>query len=142
MLRTPSPFWSFALFLGALWWTNVRIILCPPPSQPRSLSFPICAVGRFSTSWGWVGINQEMDGKALRRLENLCAAALGRQDSTVSPVPRLGFAPQHLLTAYKSEPLLWAGHVLSTSHISTLLILSTEASSFPVLNSSRCSRRS
>lgn len=92
-------------------------------------------------------INQEMDGKALRKLENLYAAVLGRQDSMVRPVPRLSFVRQHLLTAYKSEPLLWAGHVLSTSHISTLLILSTEAlhnqaSSFHVLNYSRCSRRS
>lgn len=47
--QTPSPFWNFALFLGALWWTNFRIVLCPL-SQPRGLSFPMCAMGRFSTS--------------------------------------------------------------------------------------------
>lgn len=88
------PFWSFALFLGALWWTKLRIVLCPPPSQ--DLSFPTWEVERFFYSWGWdVDITKKWMRRPSGGLENLLKEGRTpwlshRQAGSCSPVSPRG----------------------------------------------------
>lgn len=67
----PHTSWSSALCLSALWWTNLRTVLCPLSSRFPGLSFPIGAVGRFFSLWDWDGDRiRKWTGKSRGGLES------------------------------------------------------------------------